>query len=322
LSKNLRRLSFYILMLEKKEFYVSEEESGIRQDLFLVHRLPEYSRSRLKALIEEGGVLVNGERLKPRHSVAPGDRVEVSIPPAPPESPLPEPIPLDVLYEDNSIIVINKPPGLTVHPVRAGHGGTLVNALLHHCDMLSDGGGVLRPGIVHRLDRDTSGVMIAAKDNRSHEELTRQFKDRTVGKEYLAIVLGIPPLNFGRLTYPIGRSDRNRILMAVKYTGGRKAHTEYEVIERFDNCTFLRLIIKTGRTHQIRVHLSRFGYPVLGDREYGSRAMQESRRLDISRQMLHAHRLRISHPDTGEKMEFIAPIPADMKKLLDKLKQD
>lgn len=315
-------MSSYILMPEKKEFWVSEEESGIRQDLFLVRRLPEYSRSRLKALIEEGGVLVNSERLKSHHLVASGDRIEVFIPPAPPESPLPEPIPLDILYEDNAIIVINKSPGLTVHPVRAGQGGTLVNALLHYCDILSDGGGVLRPGIVHRLDRNTSGVMIAAKDNRSHEKLARQFKDRTVGKEYLAVVHGIPPLHFGRLTYPIGRSDRNRIRMAVKYTGGRKAYTEYEVIERFVNCAYLRLVIKTGRTHQIRVHLSRFGYPILGDREYGSRGAEESRRLNISRQMLHAHCLRITHPVRGEQMEFIAPVPADMKNLLAKLKDD
>jgi 23S rRNA pseudouridine1911/1915/1917 synthase len=307
-------------MPEKKEFYVSEEEAGIRLDLFLVHRIPEHSRTRLKTLIEEGGVLVNMERLKPSHPVAPGDRVEVLIPPAPPESPTPEPIPLDILYEDKAIIVINKPPGLTVHPVRAGQGGTLVNALLHHCDILSDGGGLLRPGIVHRLDRDTTGVMIAAKDNRSHDRLVSQFKDRTVGKEYLAVVWGIPPLNYGRLTYPIGRSERNRIRMAVKYADGRKAHTEYEVIERFTNCAYLRLVIKTGRTHQIRVHLSRFGYPVLGDREYGSRGAEESRRLNISRQMLHAHRLRIAHPVTGEQMEFTAPIPADMKDLLNKLK--
>jgi 23S rRNA pseudouridine1911/1915/1917 synthase len=307
-------------MPEKKEFYVSEEEAGIRLDLFLVHRIPEHSRTRLKALIEEGGVLVNMERLKPRHPVASGDRVEVLIPPAPPESPTPEPISLDILYEDNAIIVINKPPGLTVHPVRAGQGGTLVNALLHHCDILSDGGGILRPGIVHRLDRYTTGVMIAAKDNRSHDRLVSQFKDRTVGKEYLAVVWGIPPLNYGRLTYPIGRSERNRIRMAVKYADGRKAHTEYEVIERFTNCAYLRLVIKTGRTHQIRVHLSRFGYPVLGDREYGSRGAEESRRLNISRQMLHAHRLRIAHPVTGEQMEFTAPIPADMKDLLNKLK--
>ncbi len=306
-------------MSEKKEFWVSEEESGIRLDLFLVHRIPEHSRSRLKALIEEGGVLVNRNRLKPHHPVSSGDRVEVLIPPAPPQSPIPEPIPLDILYEDDAIIVINKPPALTVHPVRAGQGGTLVNALLHHCDQLSDGGGVLRPGIVHRLDRDTTGVMIAAKDNRSHDRLVSQFKDRTVGKEYLAVVWGVPPLNFGRLTYPIGRSDRNRIKMAVKYTDGRKAHTEYEVIERFTNCAYLRLVIKTGRTHQIRVHLSRFGYPVLGDREYGSRGAEESRRLNIYRQMLHAHRLRIAHPVSGEPMDFIAPIPADMKDLLDKL---
>jgi len=212
-------------MPEKREFYVSEEEAGTRLDLFLVSRLAEYSRSRLKALIDDEGVLVNGERLKPRYPVLAGDRIEVFIPPAPPEFPTPEPIPLDILYEDNAIIVINKPPRLTVHPVRAGQGGTLVSALLHHCDTLSEGGGVLRPGIVHRLDRDTSGVMIAAKDNRSHKELARQFKERTVGKEYLAIVRGIPPLNYGRLNYPIGRSDRNRIRMAVKYTGGRKAHT-------------------------------------------------------------------------------------------------
>lgn len=307
---------------EKREFYVSEEESGLRQDLFLVRRLPEYSRSRLKALIEQGGVLVNQNRLKPRHPVVFGDRVEVLIPPLPPENPAPEPIPLDIIYEDDSVIVINKLPGITVHPLRAGQGGTLVNALLYHCDTLSDGGAVIRPGIVHRLDRDTSGVMIAAKDNRSHENLARQFRGRTVGKEYLAVVSGAPELDYGKLTYPIGRSDRNRVKMAVKYVDGRTARTDYEVIERFDDCSFLRVIIKTGRTHQIRVHLSRFGYPVLGDREYGSRAIEEGHRLNISRQMLHAHRLRISHPDTGEKMEFIAPIPSDMNELLEKLKQD
>lgn len=303
-------------MSEKREFRVGEDEAGRRLDIFLARSLSDYSRTRLKRFIEEGRVLVNGERVKPRHALSSGDRVGITIPPPSNFSPAPEPIPLNVIFEDDSIIVINKSPGLLVHPVRAGQGGTLVNALLHHCRGLSRGSGILRPGIVHRLDRNTSGVMVAAKNDRAHAELVRQFKDRSVDKEYFAIVRGNPSRNQGQLTYPIGRANRKKIKMVVRYTDGRKAHTEYEVLERFEACSLIRLVIKTGRTHQIRVHLSRLGCRVLGDKTYGPKINRKQNAPRPSRQMLHSHRLRIAHPETCEPMEFIAPIPGDMNEVL------
>ncbi|MFH1038282.1 MAG: RluA family pseudouridine synthase [PVC group bacterium] len=309
---------------EIREFRVGEEEAGARQDVFLTARLEGISRSRIRVLIEKGRALVNGKLVKPHHPLSPGDRVEVVLPP-PSESlgeglPGPEPISLDILYEDEGIIVINKPPGLLVHPLRAGQGGTLVNALLHRVGSLPETGGVLRPGIVHRLDRDTSGVMIAAKSDRALAGLTRQFRDRTVGKEYLAIVRGEPPAARGECDYPLGRSLRRRTRVTVRYSGGRPARTAYEVIERFGACSLLRLEIMTGRTHQIRVHLSRLGCPVLGDREYGRKNGEGPRAPEAPRQMLHAHRLRIAHPLTGEPMEFVAPIPGDMENVLNVLR--
>lgn len=309
-------------MPDKIEFIVNEGESGLRLDLFLVGRLPQYSRNYLKLLINRKKVSVNSDYVKPHHRINTGEQVTLIMPPVPPQSPRPEPIPLDIIHEDDAIIVINKSPGISVHPVRAEQGGTLVNALLNHCQTLSEIGGILRPGIVHRLDRDTSGVLVVAKNNRSHEILADQFKARIVEKEYRAVVWGTPSLDYGRLLYPLGRSDRNRIKMTVKYEGGRNAHTEYEVINRFSNFTYLRLILKTGRTHQLRVHLSRFGYPILGDKTYGSRALMVSRELNISRQMLHSQQIRIIHPITGKLVKYVAPIPADMNNLLNKLKSN
>ncbi|MDP8215116.1 MAG: RluA family pseudouridine synthase [Candidatus Euphemobacter frigidus] len=309
-------------MSKRREFQVREDEGGLRQDLFLVRRLPEYSRNRIKELIENGLVLVSGRHLKPHHPLSPGDLVEVDLPLSPRLSPDPEPIPLDIIYEDESIIVLNKPPGLLVHPVREGQGGTLVNALLFHAGRLSNVGGILRPGIVHRLDRDTSGVMVAAKNDQAHAELTRQFKDRMVGKEYLAVVRGVPPAVHDQITYPLGRTYRRRTRMTVRYLVGREARTEYDVLERFKDFSFLRLVIKTGRTHQIRVHLSRLGCPVLGDKEYGTRSGKGDRVMRAPRQMLHAHRLRFLHPLTREPMEFIAPLPEDMEEILALLRKD
>ncbi len=307
---------------ETRAFLVGDDEAGLRQDVFLAGHLEEISRNRIKALIEEGGVLVDGKRLKPHHPLSPGNRVEIILPSPSASVPGPEPIGLDILYEDEDIIVIDKSPGILVHPVRAGQGGTLVNALLHHAGSLPETGGVLRPGIVHRLDRDTSGVLIAAKTSRAYSDLVRQFRARLVGKEYLAIVRGKPSAAMGEVDYPLGRSPRLRTRMTVRYSGGRHAQTKYEMIEEFKTCSLLRLEIMTGRTHQIRVHLSRLGCPVLGDREYGGKTDTETGVPRAPRQMLHARLLRITHPLTGEPMEFSAPIPRDMKDVLDDLREN
>ncbi len=304
-----------------KQFKVSEENRGERLDLFLAGRLKDYSRSRLQGLIREGKVLVNGAKTKPHHRLTPGEKVEIQLPPSGEEGPQPQSIPLDVIYEDADIIVVNKPPGLLVHPVKVGRSGTLVNALLARAGRLSTGGGPLRPGIVHRLDRDTSGVLVAAKNDEAHRELTRQFKERLLEKIYLALVRGNPPAARGELNYPIGRSGRRRTKMTVKYIGGRESLTGYELLESFSGYSYLQLLLKTGRTHQIRVHLARAGCPVLGDRRYGRGGAEAARELGAVRQMLHAHRLKLAHPKTGEAMIFFAPLPADMEIVLSALRR-
>jgi len=299
--------------MDIRESVVNQAQAGERLDVYLAH-VSGLSRARVQRLIEEGHVLVGGHPQKARHRVSPGERILLRIPPATPLRLTPEAIPLDILHEDGDLIVLNKPPGMVVHPGAGRSTGTLVHALLAHCGRLPGIGGVERPGIVHRLDRDTSGVLVVAKTETAHHSLSRQFKARVVQKQYLALVHGEVRQDSGRIEAPIGRREHDRKRMGIRERGGREARTVYSVLRRFPGMTLLALDLETGRTHQIRVHLAHIGHPVLGDQVYGGR---RERRLAASdapraeRQMLHAWRLRFQHPTTGTWAEFVAPIPED-----------
>lgn len=300
----------------------AKEDGGLRLDIWLEKRLPGYSRSRIQAFIKAGNVLVDGSEAKPHLKIRPGVDIQVN-PPPPVDSRLePEDIPLDILHEDADIIVVNKPAGLVVHPAAGNPRGTLVNALLNHCLDLSGIGGEKRPGIVHRLDKDTSGVMVVAKNQSSLESLVEQFKRGEVHKEYLALVRGVPDPSEGRIETLIGRSLHDRKKMAARPVGGdagggRYSLTEYHVIEEMSACSLIRVRIHTGRTHQIRVHMAHIHHPVLGDRRYGGRKSADPVE-GILRQMLHAERLDIIHPGAHEKASFRAPVPPDMQQVLEK----
>ncbi len=295
--------------MENYTFEVGPEAGSARLDQYLVSVLPEtVSRSHLKKLIGAGHILVDGKPAKAHHKVKPGEKIEVSFEePASPELKA-EDIPLEIIYEDDDMIVINKQPGIAVHPAPGTRSGTIVNALLFHCRKLSDMNEG-RPGIVHRLDKDTSGVMVAAKNNASHAELARQFKDRVVKKNYLALVKGVVEMDNGVVDLPIGRHPSNRQKMAVRHDSERNAVTEYKVIKRFDGFTLVKLDLKTGRTHQIRVHMAYIGHPVLGDEKYGSKGK-------FPRQALHSYYLKLRHPKDGREMEFRADLPDDMKNIM------
>jgi len=295
------------------------ENPGKRLDAWLAKEQPEHSRARWQALIDEGHVTVNGKTVKRNTKLREGDRVEWIIPEPVSSEVLPEDIPLDILYEDEHMIVINKPAGLVVHPAAGNESGTLVNALLHHCKDLAGIGGERRPGIVHRLDKDTSGVMVVAKTEQAMAELARQFKARETEKEYMAIVRNKPQSRRGRIATKIGRHPIFRKKMAVDVRKGRHAVSYYDVVEAFDRAALVHLRIETGRTHQIRVHMAHLKHPVIGDKLY-SRAHTGS--LWADRQMLHAAKLSVAHPNTGERMYFTAPLPDDMEALLAQLRKE
>jgi 23S rRNA pseudouridine1911/1915/1917 synthase len=303
-------------------FNVGPEDHGRRVDLFLQEKLTDVSRSFCQKLIREAHVTINGEPTKPSYSLRKNDVIAVVLPPPQALDLQPEDIPLDILYEDADLLVLNKPPGLVVHPAAGNQEHTLVHALLHHCrGKLSGIGGVTRPGIVHRLDKDTSGCLVVAKSDLAHHSLVEQFQGREVWKEYLTLVWGNVIKTHGQIDAPIGRNPRNRQKMAVNVAGARPALTEYEVVERFKECCVIRVILHTGRTHQIRVHFASIGHPVLGDTIYG-RKRQSELAARMTRQMLHAHRLGFEHPRTKKLMELTAPIPTDMKELLTCLRKE
>ncbi|MBW1990269.1 MAG: RluA family pseudouridine synthase [Deltaproteobacteria bacterium] len=312
---------------ETFSFVVDIDEAGARLDALLAARRPDVSRTAFLRLIKEGLVLVEGSAVKPSHTARPGQEVSVTIPPPEPSDLAPEEIPLDILYEDDDLIVINKQPGIVVHPSPGHDRHTLVNALLHHCRSLSGLAGVERPGIVHRLDKDTSGVMIAAKNDLAHRRLTTQFASRTVKKVYLALAVEDMNGDHGTIELPICRHPVDRKRMHTGVAGGRPAKTEWEVAERFGCATLLSVRIFTGRTHQIRVHLAAMGHPVAGDTLYGSpgsvRILRARNRKEfkVPRQMLHAHFLAFDHPATNEPLSFTAPLPEDMETLLSGLRQ-
>ncbi len=311
---------------------VPDDAADVRLDWFLAHRFPTYSRTLLRRAINATGVRVDGKRVKAAHRLRPGERITIVFPDLPREAPQPEEIPLDILYEDDWLAAINKPPGMVVHPGRGHWQGTLASALQFHFNQLSSVGGQTRPGIVHRLDRDTSGVLVVAKTDRAHQLLADQFEQRTTEKEYFAIVSGQPNRDRDVIDLPIGIHPYQREKMAVRRDGpsSRPAQSFYEVVERFDGFAAVRITPKTGRTHQIRVHLASIHCPVLCDKLYGGRARitrgELTRKLDdievlLDRQALHALRLKLAHPETGEPIEFNAPLPADLTGMLESLRQ-
>lgn len=309
-----------------KSIYVPSVFANQRIDKFISSYNPKLSRSLIQRLINNGKITVSGKTVKSSYKLKGGDEVIIEIPE--PESSVikPELIPLDIIYEDESLIVVNKPAGMVVHPAAGNYSGTLVNALLYHCrNTLSGIGGIERPGIVHRLDKDTSGLLMVAKDDFTHQHLSKQLKDRTIVRKYVALVKGNIKENSGRIEMPIGRHITDRKKMSTKTKKGRLAITEFNVMERFDGYTLIEIKLKTGRTHQIRVHLSSIGYSVAGDKLYGGvgstfHQTHGKNTSSIHRQMLHAHILGFVHPKTGRYLEFTAPIPADMEGILNFLR--
>jgi 23S rRNA pseudouridine1911/1915/1917 synthase len=313
------------------ELVVGTEDAGTRLDAFLAKSLPRHSRMQLRRVIGAGGVTVDGQGTKVAYRLTEGERVSIVLPEMSPAGPNPEYRPLDILYEDEYLIAVNKAPAMVVHPARGHWSGTLAGALAFHFKTLSAVGGPTRPGIVHRLDRDTSGVIVVAKTDPVHFALAEQFADRTTEKEYFAIAAGVPDRDRDQINQPIGAHPHHREKMAIRvdHETSRDASTFYEVIERFKGFAAVRVLPKTGRTHQIRVHLAHAGFPVLCDRLYGSRAeitRGEIRRTDdatvvLGRQALHARRIKLLHPHTREPIEFVAPLPADLEGLLAELRQ-
>ncbi len=309
------------------QFDVDQSNAGRRFDLYLSSFLPDCSRSRAAALIRDGLVKVDGALKKSGYRLQAGDHVEGRLPDAVAPSYLPEPIPISILFEDSHLLVINKQPGMVVHPAPGHASGTLVNALLHHCTDLTGIGGELRPGIVHRLDKDTSGTIVVAKTEPALNHLAAQFKKRTVKKTYLALVRGHIKEDVGEILLPIGRHQVHRKKMSVKSRHSRTAETRWKVRERYSNATLLEVALKTGRTHQIRVHCAAVGHPILGDTVYGGRRQKRACVKDGSgnalalplRQMLHAWRLSFIHPVSGMKMTLESPMPDDMAEVMDKL---
>jgi len=293
---------------EVREFRVVEPV--VRLDKYLAKEYPELSRSRLQKLIEQGCVLVNGCRAKASRKLDIGDKVHVSLPPPQSASLSAEPIPVNIVYEDDDVIVVDKPAGLAVHPAPGHTSQTLVNALLAHCPDLASFGDAMRPGVVHRLDKDTSGLMIVAKNSYAQQHLINQFKARLIAKGYLVLVRGKLTPARGVIEAPVGRDPSNRKRMGV-VTGGKQASTSYRVKEYIGNCTLLEVATETGRTHQIRVHLSAIGYPVIGDPVYGAKSAY------LKRQFVHAYRLGFRLPASGEYREFTCQLPSDLKLALE-----
>ena len=290
---------------------MSKDGAQLRLDRFLAKQLPDYSRSRLQQLIRTGFVRLNGATTRPRQLVRSGDKVELTEPPLEKIESQPEPIPLEILFEDNDLIVINKPAGLVVHPGAGHRQHTLVNALLSHCTSLSGIGGKERPGIVHRLDKETSGCLVVAKNDEAHRELSRQFAERVVEKTYLALVAGKLRKRAGVIEEKIGRHPVHRQRMSVSSSRGRPAKTEYRVVRSGNQASLVECRLHSGRTHQVRVHLHHLGHPVVGDRIYAPKVYATRAAKDFPRQMLHAWKLGFQHPGTGDWKSLEASLPDD-----------
>jgi 23S rRNA pseudouridine1911/1915/1917 synthase len=306
---------------------VEPPDSGKRLDLYIASCISDCSRSVATHLIRNGTIRVQGMVRKPGYRIKAGDEICGCIPPPTPVLSKPEPIPIEILHEDDDIIVINKQPGLVVHPAPGHHSGTLVNALLYHCPKLEGIGGALRPGIVHRLDKDTSGVLVVAKNDRAHHHLSKQFKSRQVKKQYLALVYGKMESDSGSVSLSIGRHPVDRKKMSTNSRKSRVAETTWQIRERFELASLIEVNLKTGRTHQIRVHCAAIKHPVMGDNVYGPRKTGKNvtygKNLfgSVTRQMLHAWRIVITHPVTEAMVSFEAPIPPDMQAVITALRQ-
>jgi len=307
---------------------ISDDDRALRLDVFVSGKYPSLSRSQVKKMIEDGEIRLNGLVVsKAGLKLRTGDVVEFALRPAQPWQVAAQDIPLHILYEDRHLLVIDKPAGMVIHPAPGHREGTLVNAILHHCDDLSGIGGVIRPGIVHRLDKDTSGVLLVAKNDETHRHLSEQFREHQVKKTYKALVFGSPAEEEGTIALPVGRHPEDRKKMSTRSRRGKEAVTRWRVAGRYGETTLLDVDIETGRTHQIRVHLSSIGHPVVGDRVYGGGGRLKSvrdpalraRLSAMPRQALHAWRIAFSHPVDKREMEFVAPLPEDMRHLMDDL---
>jgi len=305
-----------------QKLIAASTDAGRRLDLFVAQGIPELSRTRIQELVREGHVRVDGRIAKVSHRVAAGESIEIEVLPRPAPEALPEDLPLDLLCMDDDFVIVNKPAGMVVH-AGAGHSsGTLVNALLHRLGNLPAAGGALRPGIVHRLDRETSGAMVVARNDQAHEHLSEQFRSRNVRKIYLALVHGKMPRDSGTITLPISRDPRRRTRMTARAAKGRHARTDWRVVARLDRCTLVEAALHTGRTHQIRAHFAAIGHPVVGDTLYGApRGLRAgTRNLPLlERNFLHAASIGFSHPSSGAWVEVRAPLPRDLRVYFDQV---
>ena len=292
------------------------ETDGVRLDKYL-STVSELSRTRIQDLAKKGAITVNGKGQKGSYKVCVWDVISCDVPEDETTEIMPEDIPLDILYEDEDIIVVNKPKGMVVHPAPGNYSGTLVNALLYHCHDLSGINGIIRPGIVHRIDKDTTGCIVACKNDEAHRAIAKQLENKTCHREYLALVEGNIANESGLIDAPIGRDKKDRQKMTVTDVNARDARTHFRVVERFGKCTLLDCSLETGRTHQIRVHMKYINHPVVGDEKYGHKCPV----MDTEGQVLHAYRLTLKHPRTGKKMTFEAPLPDYFEKLLDILRK-
>lgn len=304
-------------MIQQIEYLVKKDEEGLRLDIYINKNLTEKSRSAIQRLIDDGFVKVDGKTERSSYKVKESNKVAVIIPKLEKLEVEAEDIPIEILYEDDDVAVINKPKGMVVHPACGNHSGTLVNALLFNCKNLSGINGVIRPGIVHRIDKETSGILVIAKNDKAHVKLSEQLKNHTMKRIYYALVYGDIKSDSGKIETAIGRHKTDRKKMAVVKNGGKHAMTHFEVLERFNGYSFIRVRLETGRTHQIRVHMSYIGYPLVGDDVYGSKKQE----IKVKGQMLHAALLGFIHPSSDEYMEFETKLPAEFAELLDKLRK-
>lgn len=318
--------------LKELTFEIKKTHEDKRIDRYLASRLPDYSRTFVQKLIKEGAVLVNGHTVKNSYDIQKGDSIYVSLPVFDENKIIPEDIPLDIVFEDNYVMLINKPYDMVVHPAGGHPSGTLVNALAFHCQNLSQVNGPSKPGIVHRLDRDTSGIMLVIKSDVVHSHIAMQFEKRYIKKEYIAVVEGEIMLDSDEIKLPIGRHKTDRQRMAIRRDIGKEASSVYEVMERFRGYTMVKIMPKTGRTHQIRVHMRSIGHPVVADATYSNQdslcisdLLQKERETDeipiIERQALHAHKIEFFHPIQNRKMEFQVDIPPDISNLVKALRE-
>ncbi|MEC1520926.1 RluA family pseudouridine synthase [Neobacillus niacini] len=302
--------------MEKMVHTILEQQKGDRIDKVISTLDEEWSRTQVQQWIKEGNVLVNGQKIKTNYKCSLNDEIEITIPDPELLDVIPEDMDLDIYFEDKDVLVVNKPSGMVVHPAPGHLTGTLVNGLMAHCKDLSGINGVLRPGIVHRIDKDTSGLLMVAKNDMAHEKLVNQLVEKTVTRKYRAIVHGVIPHDFGTIDAPLGRDTKDRQSMTV-VDNGKHAVTHFHVLERFKDFTFVECQLETGRTHQIRVHMKYIGYPLAGDPKYGPK-----KTLDINGQALHAGILGFNHPRTNEYLEFEAPLPKEFEELLEQLRNN